>query len=275
MQVVGSKTVARCWERLAARPWCAEPAGEAGGKSGLGVKASARARGQADSGAGDAGTAGTVCDAMDCESVGGGAKRLVRAVGAPGACDGTALGTIGWRGRRGLWGEQTFHAADQFLRLKGFADQFVGVDGDGFVGDGFVDDAGHEDYRDVAELRMLLDLGADGVAVGVGHDDVGDDGVRGILFELREGRSGVGAGDDVDALAAESDLDDFAHGGGVVDEVDGGSALGLAVGEWRESSSSRSWLLLVGVIRVMDVIFVLRCRQRDPNVGAERARCCR
>ena len=74
---------------------------------------------------------------------------------------------------------------------------------------------------------MLLDLGADGVAVLIGHDDVGDDHVGAVLFELGECGSGVGAGDDVDVLAAERDFDDFAHGGAVVNEIDGGRALGF------------------------------------------------
>src|SRR4029077_9384126 len=117
---------------------------------------------------------------------------------------------------------------------KRLADEFVGFDGHGFIGDGFVYHTGHENHGDVTELCVLLDLGANGVAVGVGHDHVGDDGVRRILFELREGRSGVGAGNNVKIFATESDLDDFAHGGGVVDEIDGGSALGLTVGERRK-----------------------------------------
>jgi len=143
------------------------------------------------------------------------------------------LALVSCRSRR-FWRQQTLHAADEFLRLERLADELVGFDGHGLIRDGFVDDTGHEDDRDVAELGVLLDLGADGVAVGVGHDDVGDDGVRRILFELREGRSGVGAGDHVKTFTAESDLDDFAHGCGVVDEIDGGSALGLTVGEGRK-----------------------------------------
>src|SRR5205085_11808074 len=41
------------------------------------------------------------------------------------------------------------------------------------------------------------------------------------LFELRKGRSGIGAGNHMNVLAAESNLDDLAHGGAVVDEING------------------------------------------------------
>ena len=74
------------------------------------------------------------------------------------------------------------------------------------------------------KLLVLLDELADFVAVFVRHDDVGDHGIRRGLAELRERRGGVGAGDDVNILLAEGDLDHFAHGGAVVDEIDGGSA---------------------------------------------------
>jgi len=83
----------------------------------------------------------------------------------------------------------------------------------------------------MSKLRVLLDLGADRVAVLIRHDHVGDDRVGRILLELRERGSGVGAGDDVEVLAPESDLDDFAHGRGVVDEIDGGRAFCRGVGE--------------------------------------------
>src|SRR6266446_9367300 len=135
------------------------------------------------------------------------------------------------RGSGKFRAEQAFYAANQFLRLKGFADQFIGFHGDGLVGDGFVDDTGHQDDRNRAEFRVLLDLRADGVAVLVRHDDVGDDGIRRILGELREGRGGIGAGDDVEALAAKSNLDDFAHGGAVVNEIHRGRALRGRIGQ--------------------------------------------
>src|SRR5712692_6854446 len=80
---------------------------------------------------------------------------------------------------------------------------------------------------------MLLDLGANGVAVLTGHDDVGDHGIGRILRELRKSGGGVAAGDDVDALAAKSNLDDFAHGGAVVNEIDRGRALCGRIGQGR------------------------------------------
>src|SRR5258707_12865605 len=42
------------------------------------------------------------------------------------------------------------------------------------------------------------------------------------------------AGDDVDALAAKGNLDDFAHGGAVVDEIDRGRALRGRIGQGRD-----------------------------------------
>src|SRR6266404_8058449 len=80
---------------------------------------------------------------------------------------------------------------------------------------------------------MLLDLGTNGVAVLIGHDDVGDHGIGRILRELRERGGGVATRDDVDAFTAESDLDDFAHGGAVVNEIDRGRALCGRIGQGR------------------------------------------
>src|SRR5262249_217041 len=71
----------------------------------------------------------------------------------------------------------------------------------------------------LAEARMLLDVLADFVAVLVGHDHVGDDHVGTLLLDLHERGGGIVAGDHVDVLAAERDLDDFAHRGRVVDEI--------------------------------------------------------
>ena len=39
--------------------------------------------------------------------------------------------------------EKTFYAGDQFLRLERFANQFIGADGNSFVGDAFIDYARH------------------------------------------------------------------------------------------------------------------------------------
>src|ERR1700682_309303 len=136
-----------------------------------------------------------------------------------------------WPGK--LCSEQTFHAADEFLRLKGFADKFVSLHGDGLVRNSFVHHSGHQDDRNRAVFRVLLDLRADRVAVLVRHDDVGYDRIGRIVRELPERGSGVAASDYVDALAAESNLDDFAHGGAVVDEIDRGRALRGRIGQGR------------------------------------------
>src|SRR5262249_32908640 len=138
----------------------------------------------------------------------------------------SAIG-YGLRTGRGLRFEQGFYAINEFLGLERLADELIGFGGHGFFWDGFIDDARHEDDWRGAEIGMLLDVAADGVAVLIGHDDVGDDDVGAIFGKLCEGGSSVGAGDDVVVLAAESDFDDFAHGGRVVDEVDRGRALGV------------------------------------------------
>src|SRR5580658_4774277 len=72
---------------------------------------------------------------------------------------------------------------------------------------------------------MLFDLAANGVAVLVGHDHVGDHDVGLILFELGERGRGIRASNYVDALTAESDLDDFAHRRAVIDEINRGRSL--------------------------------------------------
>jgi hypothetical protein len=123
--------------------------------------------------------------------------------------------------------DQIFYAGDEFLRLKGFADEFIGLDGNGAIGNAFVDHAGHQDHRRFRELGILFHLAADGIAILVGHDHVGDDHVWHVLLKLREGGSGVGAGDDVDIFAAESNLDDLAHGGAVVNKINRGNLFGF------------------------------------------------
>ena len=123
--------------------------------------------------------------------------------------------------------EQIADAADEFLGLKRFAHELVGLDSDGAIGDGFVDYAGHENDGSFGELRILFDLAADGVAILIGHDDIRDDDIGRMLFELVERGGGVGAGDDKNIFAAKGDLDDFAHGGAVIDEIDGRGLLGL------------------------------------------------
>src|ERR1700730_10002811 len=90
---------------------------------------------------------------------------------------------------------------------------------------------------------MFLDELADFVAVFIGHDHVGDDRVGSGVAELRKGRGGVRAGDNVYIFLAEGDLDDFAHGGAVVNEIDRRSAGG---GESRRFAHSDSFSTLSG-----------------------------
>ena len=60
---------------------------------------------------------------------------------------------------------------------------------------------------------MVLDVLADFVAVLVVHDHIGDHNVGRLLLDLGERRGGVVAGDHVDVLAPEGDLDHLAHRG--------------------------------------------------------------
>lgn len=97
---------------------------------------------------------------------------------------------------RGLGGvEKIANAADEFLGLERLSNEFVGLDGDGAIGDGFVDYAGHENDGSFGELRILFDLAANRVAILIRHDDIRDDDIRWMLFELVERGGGVGASD--------------------------------------------------------------------------------
>ena len=123
---------------------------------------------------------------------------------------------------------------DQFLGLKRLPDQFVGLHSNGTICHGFVHHARHQNHGRLAELRILLDLAANRITVLIGHNHVGNDHIGMMLFELGEGGGCIGAGDHVDVFAAKRDLDDFAHGGAVVNEVHGGSVLCLGCAErWR------------------------------------------
>src|ERR1041384_6279794 len=115
------------------------------------------------------------------------------------------------------------HTGDEILGLEWFADQFIGFHRECFIGDGFVDHARHQDDGCLAEAGMLFDVLTDLIAILVGHDHVGDDHVGALLLDLHESGGGIVAGDHVDVLAAERDLDDFAHGGPVIDEIYGRS----------------------------------------------------
>src|SRR5258708_40374321 len=72
---------------------------------------------------------------------------------------------------------------------------------------------------------MTLDVLANVIAVFVGHDDISDHDIWPGLFNLDQGQGSVMAGDNIDVLAPEGDLDHLAHGGAVIDEIhSGGSA---------------------------------------------------
>jgi hypothetical protein len=113
------------------------------------------------------------------------------------------------------------HPGDEVLRLKGLADKLIGLHRECFFRDRAVHHSGHQDDRRAGELWILLDVLADLVAIFIGHDHVGDDDVRLGLLDLSEGGGGIVAGYDVDVLAAEGDLDDLAHGGAVINEING------------------------------------------------------
>src|SRR5271170_3052008 len=72
---------------------------------------------------------------------------------------------------------------------------------------------------------MLLNLAANGIAVLIRHNHVGNHYIRLVLFKLGECGRGVRAGDDVDVLAAERDLDDLTHGRAIIDKINRWCAL--------------------------------------------------
>ena len=91
------------------------------------------------------------------------------------------------RGARSDWIQKTFHARDQILRLERFADEFVGFHLHGFFRYGAIHYAGHQDHRSFSEAFVFFYELADFVAVFIGHDHVGDDGVGSGVAELGEG----------------------------------------------------------------------------------------
>src|SRR5258708_3471736 len=66
---------------------------------------------------------------------------------------------------------------------------------------------------------MVLDELANVIAVLAGHDYVGDHNGRLRALDLDQRRLRVVAGDHVNVLAAEGDLDHLAHGCAVVNEI--------------------------------------------------------
>ena len=82
--------------------------------------------------------------------------------------------------------EKISNTRDEFLRLKRLADKFVSFYRDSSVSYRFVDDARHEDDWSFSKLWILLDLAADRVTILVGHNDIGNDDVGRVLFELIE-----------------------------------------------------------------------------------------
>src|SRR5580700_3421296 len=115
--------------------------------------------------------------------------------------------------------QQTLNPANQLLRLKRLANQLVRLHRYGLVRYALVYDAGHQHHGNSAVFRVLLDLAANGVAVLIRHNHVGDHDVRLVLLKLSQCGSGVGASDDVDVLTAKRDLDDFTHGRAVIDKI--------------------------------------------------------
>src|SRR5215471_2825696 len=147
-----------------------------------------------------------------------GRKKIAQSVGCSPAIDRR-------RGRDTPWFKKGLYAVYQFLWLKRFSNQLVRFHRNGFVGDAFVHYSRHEQHRSRAETGILLDLAANGVTVLIGHDDVGDHDVGAGLFELRDRGGRVGTSNHMDVFAAESNLNHFAHGGAVVNEINGWDAL--------------------------------------------------
>src|ERR1700690_127325 len=119
--------------------------------------------------------------------------------------------------------KEIFHANDQILRLKRLSDQLIRLHRHRSFRDRPIYDPGHQDDGRLAELFVLLDEFADFVTVLVWHDHVRNDGVGHGLGELRERSGSVCAGDYVDVFLAKGNLDHLAHGGAVVNKIDGRS----------------------------------------------------
>src|SRR5271165_622271 len=71
---------------------------------------------------------------------------------------------------------------------------------------------------------MLLNLAAHRKAILVRHDHVGDHHVGSVLLELRNRRLRIAARDHVEIFPSEGNLDYFAHGRAVIDEIHRGLA---------------------------------------------------
>ena len=108
---------------------------------------------------------------------------------------------------------------NQILRLERFADELVGLYSERLLCHRAVHDARHQDDRYTSELWMLLDVLTDFVSVFIGHDDVANNNVGDVGIHHADRTGSIVTGDDVDILSPEGDLNDFAHGGAIVDEI--------------------------------------------------------
>src|SRR5947209_8410673 len=71
---------------------------------------------------------------------------------------------------------------------------------------------------------MTLDVLADVIAIFAGHDHIGNHHVRPGLLDLAQSGGGIVMGHHVDVLAPEGDLNDFAHGRAVINEINCGDS---------------------------------------------------
>src|SRR6201995_2870973 len=69
---------------------------------------------------------------------------------------------------------------------------------------------------------MRFDELANLVPVFYGHNDVCDYDIGALLLNLFQGEHGIMAGEYIDVLPSEGDLDDFTHGGAIVNEINRG-----------------------------------------------------
>src|SRR5579863_5188572 len=92
-------------------------------------------------------------------------------------------------------------------------------------------------------------MAANRVAILVRHDDVGDDHVGRVFRELPERRGRIRASDHVNILAAKCDLDDFAHGGAVIDKINGRRFLDLRFAERRHGDYFAHWTSSLAMAR--------------------------
>jgi hypothetical protein len=124
----------------------------------------------------------------------------------------------GLRTRRARTVEQSAHALDQGLRLEGLGDVPVGAALGGALSVVGLERPGEEQHRNLREVAVGADRGAELVAGQAGHRDVGQDQIGPELPGAGEGVVAVVHGHELHVLVGERDPDDLLDRHAVVGE---------------------------------------------------------